>query len=126
MKITSKKILITGGATGIGFAMAQRFVANGNTVIVCGRRKEVLEEATKKIPGLITRQCDLAKPAERESLFEWIEEKHDDLQILVNNAGIQNWMQVGDKDFFDRAKSEITINIEAPLHLCSLFSQLKS
>jgi uncharacterized oxidoreductase len=45
---------------------------------------------------------------------------------LVNNAGIQNWMSVDDKDFFRRAQQEIAINIEAPLHLTSLFMGLPS
>jgi uncharacterized oxidoreductase len=44
----------------------------------------------------------------------------------VNNAGIQQWMNVTDDDFFQRAKEEIAINIEAPLHLSSLFINLKS
>jgi uncharacterized oxidoreductase len=46
--------------------------------------------------------------------------------VLVNNAGIQQWMSITDPDFYQRAKEEITINIEAPVHLISLFLQLKS
>jgi len=45
MKITNKKILVTGGATGIGFALAERFIKDGNTVIICGRRESALNEA---------------------------------------------------------------------------------
>lgn len=46
--------------------------------------------------------------------------------MLVNNAGIQQWITVTDDNFFQRAKEEIAINIEAPLHLTSLFIKLKS
>ncbi len=126
MKITNKKILITGGATGIGLALAERFANDGNKVIICGRREEALQQAAGKIRSLITRQCDLSKSEEREQLFRWVQETHPDLNILVNNAGIQNWMKIDDADFFEKTKSEIDINIEAPVHLCHLFVQLSS
>ena len=126
MKITNKKILVTGGASGIGFALAERFIKNENTVIICGRREQVLNEAKEKLPSLVTRVCDLAIESERASLFEWISANHNDLNILVNNAGIQQWMTINDADFFKRAKEEITINIEAPVHLTALFQNLPS
>ncbi len=126
MKLSHHKILITGGASGIGLAMAARFLKENNQVIVCGRRADALQEAATQLPGLITRQCDLETPAERESLFAWITKEHPDLDVLVNNAGIQHWMAVSDNDFFAKAQKEITINIEAPLHLVSLFLQLHS
>src|SRR4051794_30333394 len=126
MKISKNKILITGGASGIGFAMAERFSKEDNTIIICGRRESALKEAADKIPSIITKQCDLSSSNERETLFKWIEEEHSDLNVLVNNAGIQQWMSVFDADFFKRAKDEIAINIEAPLHLTSLFINLES
>src|SRR6185503_7973964 len=122
----NNKILITGGATGIGFALAERFVRENNTVIICGRRESALKEATGKLPALITRSCDLSIAKEREELFKWIEKEHGDMNVLVNNAGIQQWMGITDDNFFERAKEEIGINIETPLHLTSLFLKLKS
>ncbi len=126
MKISKNKIIITGGASGIGFAMAERFIKEDNTVIICGRRESALKEAASKLPSVITKQCDLTLSGEREDLFKWISEEHGDLNVLVNNAGIQQWMSVYDPDFYDRATREISINIEAPLHLTSLFLKLKS
>jgi len=126
MKIHSKKILITGGASGIGFGMAEQFVKDGNTVIVCGRRQSALDEAKQKIPSLITISCDLSSAAGREALYKWINENHNDLNILVNNAGIQQWMGIDDADFYSRAEQEITINVVAPVHLGSLFTELES
>ncbi len=126
MKITYKKILITGGASGIGFALAEQFLKDGNTVIVCGRRASALQEAAAKLNGLITKQCDLSSSEEREALYEWVTAEHSDLHILVNNAGIQNWMGLDDAQFFTRAQEEIAINIEAPVHLNQLFLQLPS
>ena len=75
---------------------------------------------------MITRVCDLSEATEREALFNWIAAEHPDLNVLVNNAGIQQWMTVTDADFFDRAQTELTINVQAPLHLTSLFVQLPS
>ena len=126
MKLSNNKILITGGASGIGLALTERFIKENNTVIICGRRKSVLKEVSDKFPSVITKSCDLTVAAEREELFKWISEKHNDVNVLINNAGIQQWMSISDDNFFQRAKDEIAINIEAPLHLTSLFINLKS
>lgn len=124
MKITGKKILVTGGASGIGLGLTERFIQDGNTVFVCGRRESALQAAAGQLPSLITRSCDLSTAEGREKLYEWISREHPDLNILVNNAGIQQWMSISDADFYPRAKDEIAINIEAQVHLTSLFLQL--
>ena len=126
MKISNNKILITGGASGIGLGLTERFIKENNTVIICGRREALLKEVSKKNPSLITRKCDLSDAEERKDLFNWISENHNDLNVLINNAGIQQWMSIADSDFYQKAKEEIVINIEAPLHLTSLFLNLKS
>jgi uncharacterized oxidoreductase len=126
MNLSNNKILITGGATGIGFGLAERFIKEKNTVIICGRRQDALLHAKTSLPSLITRPCDLSIASEREELYNWIKKEHSDLNVLVNNAGIQHWMKISDDNFFQRAKDEITINIEAPVHLASLFQNLPS
>lgn len=126
MKLTDNKILITGGASGIGLGLTERFLTENNTVIVCGRRNTLLQELSKKHPSLITKVCDLSNEAERIDLYDWISENHSDLNVLVNNAGIQNWMNISDKDFYEKADIEITTNVLAPLHLTTLFANLKS
>jgi len=126
MKIQNKKILVTGGASGIGLALAERFLKDNNTVIICGRRQEALDDARKQFPSLQTYQCDLADLNDRIGLFAVIASDHPDLNVLVNNAGIQNWMNVTDPDFPAKAQQEIAINTEAPVHLSSLFIQLSN
>jgi len=126
MKLSNNKILITGGASGIGLGLTERFIKENNTVIICGRRQEALDEVVQKFPGVITRQCDLAIEADRVELYNWVAENHTDLNVLVNNAGIQNWMNLTDDQFFDKANKEVEINILAPLHLTKLFLSLKS
>jgi uncharacterized oxidoreductase len=124
MKLSNNKILITGGASGIGLGLTERFIKENNTVIICGRREPVLNEVAAKFPSVITKVCDLSVEAERVELYNWIAEQHNDLNVLVNNAGIQQWIKIDDQDFFQRAKAEIATNIEAPLHLNSLFINL--
>jgi len=126
MKLSNNKILITGGATGIGLGLTERFIQENNQVIICGRRKEALQEVSDKFPSVITKACDLSEESERTELYQWIAEHHSDLNVLVNNAGIQNWMDISDERFYDKAKDEIQINVLAPLHLISLFTELKS
>ncbi|KQO20953.1 cytochrome C [Flavobacterium sp. Leaf82] len=126
MNLSNNKILITGGASGIGLGLTKRFIEENNTVIICGRRESVLNEVKAKFPTVITKVCDLSLEAERIELYKWIAENHSDLNVLVNNAGIQKWVSVTDADFYESMKAEIATNIEAPLHLTSLFVQLES
>lgn len=126
MKLTGNKILITGGASGIGLGLTERFLKEGNTIIICGRRAAALKEVSDKYPNVITKVCDLSVETDRTALFTWVSENHSDLNVLVNNAGLQQWMNITDADFYQRAKEEIITNIEAPLHLTALFSNLAS
>ena len=126
MKLTNNKILITGGATGIGLGLTERFLREGNTVIICGRRADVLDEVAQKYPSVITKVCDLAAEEDRIALYNWVAEIHSDLNVLVNNAGVQNWMNIADDDFYQRAKDEMTTNALAPIHLSAMFAKLPS
>jgi uncharacterized oxidoreductase len=126
MKLANNKILITGGATGIGLGLTERFIKENNTVIICGRRESVLKEVTAKYPSVIAKLCDLAIESDCIELFNWVKENHSDLNVLINNAGIQNWMNIKDNGFYEKANEEIAINVLAPIHLTSLFTKLKS
>jgi uncharacterized oxidoreductase len=126
MNLSGNKILITGGGSGIGLGLAQRFIKEKNTVIICGRRESVLNAAASQLPGMITRPCDLSSESGRKELFDWVSREHGDLSVLINNAGIQHWMRLEDADFYTRGKEEIEINVQAPLHLTSLCLGLKS
>ena len=63
MKIQGNTVLITGGATGIGFSLAEAFVKAGDRVVICGRREAKLREAKRKLPDVHTKVCDLSKAA---------------------------------------------------------------
>lgn len=126
MKLSNNKILITGGASGIGLGLTERFILENNAVIICGRREAVLKEVKEKFPTVIIKVCDLSKETDRIELYNWISKNHSDLNMLVNNAGIQNWMSISDNEFYQKTANEINTNVLAPIHLTKLFLSLKS
>ncbi len=89
MKKGGNTVLITGGATGIGLELARSFIEAGSEVIVCARTEENLKQAKDELPKLHITKCDISKEAERETLYEWTISNFKNLNILVNNAGIQ-------------------------------------
>ncbi|RYC71691.1 SDR family oxidoreductase [Spirosoma sordidisoli] len=122
MNTSTNTVLITGGASGIGWALAERFLQAGSQVIICGRRADKLQEAQQKYPQLHTRQCDVGQAAERVALLDWVRTEFPQVNVLINNAGIQRRMQLADsQDDWSESQQEIAINLEAPLHLATLF-----
>lgn len=126
MNLRGNQVFITGGGTGIGLALAEIFLEAGSSVIVCGRRQAALEAAKAKHPGLVTRVCDVSTPAEREELARWLADEFPGLNVLVNNAGIQQRINLDDPDFGAKLRQEIAVNLEAPLDLARrLLPQLR-
>ncbi|MEJ8842000.1 SDR family NAD(P)-dependent oxidoreductase [Lacibacter sp. H375] len=123
MNLNNNTILITGGATGIGLDLAKLFIQRGNTVIVCGRRTDKLDEAKQLLPQLITQQCDLSDIEQRRSLFNFCVTEYPKLNVLINNAGIQREIDFrkGEEAYINGG-NETVINIEAVFHLTALFT----
>src|SRR5215216_7413960 len=88
--LAGKRILVTGGGSGLGAAMARRFVELGAELIICGRRLELLEQTAEKIrsdPGgkVATMRCDIRDGAAVDAMMDAI--WHDrPIDVLVNNA----------------------------------------
>jgi uncharacterized oxidoreductase len=101
--------------------LAEQLVRRGNTVIICGRRRQRLFAAKKHIPELTTRVCDISRPPSRRALVQWIISRFCNLNILVNNAGIQRAVDFrrGPRDLSD-ADDEVATNLIAPIHLSAL------
>ena len=93
-----------------------------NTVAICGRRADKLSEAKFKLPKLVTVVCDVAKAEERVKLHDWAIKELPQLNVLVNNAGVQRrdrWTT--QPPTWSERQSEIATNLEAPVHLVDLF-----
>ncbi|TCP65629.1 SDR family oxidoreductase [Sphingomonas sp. PP-CE-1G-424] len=117
MKLSGNTILITGGATGIGLALATRLSSSGNRVIICGRNEASLEHARVTVPALITRVCDVADAPSRHELVDWLAADYPDLNVLINNAGVQHRRDFNGETATAALDQEIAINLTAPIHL---------
>lgn len=117
MNLTSNTILITGGGAGIGFALARQLAERGNRVIICGRSETALLHAQAQVPELLIRVCDITDPASREAMVNWLNSEHPQLNILVNNAGIQQRRLFSNADALADLEPEVATNFTAPVRL---------
>lgn len=87
--LRDKRVLITGGASGIGAATARRFLDEGSRVVVLDRDALACERIKRELPQLAGAICaDVARPDEVEAAFQQLDEQHGGLDVLINNAGI--------------------------------------
>ncbi|MDG5786142.1 SDR family NAD(P)-dependent oxidoreductase [Evansella sp. AB-P1] len=121
MKKINNTVLITGGASGIGFALAKKLVKQKNTVIVVGRDEKKLHAAKAEIPQLITLKADISCEQDRQSLVKIIMNDYPKLNYLINNAGIQIQTYF-DKDQppLKQIEKEMDVNFIGPVRLTSL------
>lgn len=89
MHLTGDTILITGGTSGIGRALAEQFHHLGNQVVIAGRRQDKLDEVAAANPGMRCIRLDIGSAAAIDTFAAGIEEQFPNLNVLVNNAGIQ-------------------------------------
>ena len=118
MECSGQTVLITGGGSGIGLALAKEFSVLGNTVIVCGRNKETLEQATKEYSHIKTFVCDISDSLNRQNLFEFLNTNYPDLNFLINNAAVYreySFLEGNDKE--NLIEEEIKINLMAQIQL---------
>tara|TARA_R110000868_G_scaffold409765_1_gene695939 strand:- start:2502 stop:3272 length:771 start_codon:yes stop_codon:yes gene_type:complete len=127
MKHNNQKVLITGGSSGIGLAIAKKFIENDNTVIIIGRNLSKLEKVKGENPKIYIFQSDVTDDADVGMLVDDIEEKFDGIDILVNNAGIMNLIDAGNEENnLQKQMQEIEINFNSPVRLLHYFlPQLK-
>lgn len=125
MNLSANTVLITGGASGIGLALAQRFMQAGSKVIICDQSPEALEAARQAHPQLETLLCDVGQEAERIALFQKIKAQFPEVNVLINNAGIQRRLRFAEyEEAWSETHQEIMVNLEAPIHLSALFIPL--
>ncbi|SDV47987.1 SDR family oxidoreductase [Chitinasiproducens palmae] len=118
MQISGNTILITGGGSGIGRALAEAFHARGNRVIVAGRREAALAEVAAANPGIETAVLDARDAAGIARFAQDIAARFPTLNVLINNAGImqaEDWR--AETVDLDTAEATIATNLLAPIRL---------
>ena len=128
MNIDNNSILITGGTSGIGRALAERLHARGNQVVIAGRRQALLDEVTAANPGVHGIAVDLRHPSEIDRFAADVRTRFPTLNVLVNNAGISMTEALAsDSTDLATARSMIDVNIVSVLHLtAALLPTLKT
>jgi len=125
MKLSGNTVLITGGSSGIGYAMAEAFLEAGSTVVICARGEQRLLDAQRRHPKLHTRVCDVADREARQALAAFMAERFPQVNVLVNNAGVQRDIDLthGVEEFL-AGENELRVNLEAPIILSALLIPL--
>ncbi|MBD8556003.1 SDR family oxidoreductase [Rhizobium sp. CFBP 8762] len=117
MKMSGNTILITGGASGIGRELAERFHAQGNTVIIAGRRKDRLDDVAAAHDGITGYVLDIDSNDAIQAFAAKVIEEHPDLNVLINNAGIMMFEDLTQSRDLADAEATITTNLLGPIRL---------
>ena len=118
MHLTGNTVLITGGTSGIGRALAEAFHRRGNQVIIAGRRQALLNEITAAHPGMRGMRLDVEDSRAVDVFARGVQDQFPELNVLINNAGISRPedLTAHNVDFLV-ARSIVQTNIVGVLHL---------
>ena len=110
MQMTGNTILITGGGSGIGRGLAEAFHAQGNQVIIAGRRQKLLDETVAANPGMKAAVLNIESPQAIKSFAEQLQTGYPALNVVVHNAGIMKPESVHNGGTAD-AEAIVTTNL---------------
>ena len=117
MKISGNTILITGGGSGIGAALAHRFHDAGNVVIIAGRRQVALDAAAEGRPNIHTMALDVESAEGVADFAARVLASFPALNVLINNAGIMRFEALDHARDLSDAEATITTNLLGPIRL---------
>lgn len=122
LKFQGKVVLVTGSGTGIGKAISEKFVENGASVIILGRRKEPLEDAAKSLEEIISKVqsngfvkifpgVDVSDEVAVTKMFDSLKESNTNVDVVVNNAGVSGPVTCFANSSLDEFKSTVAIHL---------------
>ena len=115
---SDRVVVVTGGTSGIGREFAMRLAAEGASVIVCARNETALGELRTRCPGIDVHRCDVSARPDVLALEEAIRNRHGRIDVLINNAGIMEQVDLLDGSISDeRITHEIAVNLTGPILL---------
>jgi len=117
MQTSGNTIVITGGGSGIGRALAEAFHALDNKVIIAGRRKNALDETTRAHPGMSSMVLDIEDPAAIKAFATEVVKAHPSVNVLINNAGIMRAETLTEQTDLGDVEATITTNLLGPIRL---------
>ncbi len=117
MRTKGNTILVTGGGSGIGEALARRFSGRGDTVIVAGRRRDALERAIEGRPGMHAIELNMDDAGAIAAFPQYLLARHPDVNVLVNNAGIMRFEALDRRRDLADAEALVTTNLLGPIRL---------
>jgi uncharacterized oxidoreductase len=117
MKSTGNTILITGGGTGIGRALAHRFADQGNAVIVTGRTRGALDKTIAGRDTMIAYTLDITDADAIRTFAQKAVERHPALNVIVNNAGIMKFEDLTRARALADAEATVATNFLGPIRL---------
>jgi short-subunit dehydrogenase involved in D-alanine esterification of teichoic acids len=128
MQLKYKKVLVIGATSGIGWALAQKFIETGTSVIVVGRRKERLEDFAKRHGNagnatVDTAVFDITNLAAIPQFADDMFNKHPDLDCVFLNSGLQRTVSWAEPDSFslETIETEMLTNYTSFMHLTKAF-----
>ncbi len=116
MQVRGNTILITGGGSGIGRALAEAFHSEGNKVLIAGRRKDRLEETIDANQGMQSVVLDIESPDSIHEVEERLKAEHPGLNVVIHNAGIMRPESLQNGAVTD-AEAMVTTNLLGPMRL---------
>lgn len=117
MQMQGNTVLITGGGSGIGRALAEAFHALGNQVIIAGRRKALLDEVVAANPGMRAEVLDIESADAIKHFAEHLITNVPTLNAVIHNAGIMRDEPVQAADALETAEATIATNLLGPIRL---------